>query len=55
MPLWGWLLVFFGTLILLGFISDRMSKRKRPTDTQQVEEHNVDEVRRNQTDYHHFY
>ncbi|MFS0861771.1 hypothetical protein [Fredinandcohnia sp. 179-A 10B2 NHS] len=54
MPIWGWLLVFFGSLILLGFISDRISKRKRTINSRQVK-NNVDEIRRNQTDYHHFH
>ncbi|MEH7380615.1 hypothetical protein V7138_09060 [Bacillus sp. JJ1533] len=53
MPLWGWLLVFFGGLLLVGFVADRISKRNHSTDSRKIQKQ-VDEVRNNHTDYHHF-
>ncbi|WP_449539546.1 hypothetical protein [Ferdinandcohnia sp. Marseille-Q9671] len=53
MPLWGWLLVFFGGILLVGFILDRLSNSKQDTNSRQIQKH-VDEVKRDQTDFHHF-
>ncbi|MCC3355691.1 hypothetical protein [Bacillus sp. REN16] len=53
MPLWGWLLVFFGGLLLVGFVADRISKKNRPSDSRKIQKQ-VDEVKNNHSDYHHF-
>ncbi len=53
MPLWGWIIVFFGGLLLLGFIVDGTSKKKHSTNSRSIQKQ-VDEVKNNQTDYHHF-
>lgn len=53
MPLWGWLLVFFGGLLLVGFVADRISKKNRSTDSRKIQKQ-VDEVKNNHSNYHHF-
>lgn len=53
MPLWGWLLVFFGGLLLVGFIADRISQKNHSTDSRKIQKQ-VEEIKNNQRDYHHF-
>ncbi len=53
MPLWGWMLVFFGGLLFVGFVADLISKKKRSTDSRSIQ-NQIDEVKNNQTDYHNF-
>ncbi len=53
MPLWGWMLIFFGGLLLVGFVADLISKKKRSSDSRSIQ-NQVDEVKNNQTNYHNF-
>lgn len=40
MPFWGWILLFFGAVILIGAISDlRTKRRRRLTSTRSEIEH----------------
>ncbi|WP_142255324.1 ACS family MFS transporter [Bacillus sinesaloumensis] len=54
MPFWGWMLIFIGGILFVGFVADHLSKKKRTTNSRKIQSQ-VDEVKQNnQNNYHHF-